>query len=314
MYFRLAAAFGAPSKTGNIFENVSMAAKELGDFSKDTTAAKRAAQARNLELMMKGQDLSMRTSKEELDRLTNLAAEDNKERRQFVKDSISEYIRSNEPQSAAGKIAKDKGFVPGTQEYKDEVETQSKLLIDKETARLNATIAQMNASTAQMDLANRKQIEAERAAKAKEMNLDPKSYDAKLQMDDGIQRRESVIGALKEALAHNEIAFGGTAVEKAQRLATEQTDSKNPQVLATRQLENILGKAAVDQLKEKLGNGITDFEQKSMVALQGMGALSREERKDIILRALNDVLMQQNQQKEKLKLIMSGKYREKTED
>ena len=314
MYFRLAAAFGAPSKTGNIFENVSMAAKELGDFSKDTTAAKRAAQARNLELMMKGQDMSMRTSKEELDRLTNLAAEDNKERRQFVKDSISEYIRSNEPQSAAGKIARDKGFVPGTQEYKDEVEAQSKLLIDKETARLNAAIAQMNATTAQMELANRKQIEAERAAKAKELNLDPKSYDEKLKMDDGIQRRESIIGALKEALAHNEIAFGGTIVEKAQRLATEQSDPKNPQVLATKQLENILGKAAVDQLKEKLGAGITDFEQKSMRALQGIDALSREERTDIILRALNDVLMQQNQQKEKLKLIMSGKYREKTED
>jgi hypothetical protein len=177
MYFRLAAAFGAPSRTGNIFENVSMAAKELGEFSKDTTAAKRAARARNLELMMKGQDLAMRTSKEELDTLRGLSAEDNKDRRQFFKDTINEYIRSGEPQSAAGKQARDEGLSPGTPEYQKRVNEIAQTSVDARLAQVNATVTGMLRQDEASKLAREKFEVAKEKEKKAEATLTPKEVE-----------------------------------------------------------------------------------------------------------------------------------------
>jgi len=80
MYFRLAAAFGAPTKTGQFSENLGMVGKELGEYAK----GKRASAREKLALGLEAQKLKMAASKEDLNTLRALSAEEMENRLEFL--------------------------------------------------------------------------------------------------------------------------------------------------------------------------------------------------------------------------------------
>jgi hypothetical protein len=314
MYFRLAAAFGAPSKTGNIFENVSMAAKELGEFSKDTTAAKRAAKARNLELMMKGQDLAMRTSKEELDTLRSLSAEENKDRRQFLNESIKEYIRSGEPQSTAGKQARDEGLSPGTPEYQKRVNEIAQTSVDARLAQVNATVTGMLRQDEAAKLAREKFEAAKEKEKKAERKLSPKEIDMRGDTENIIAQADQAISSLQRAYDLNPNTFDTSIGDVVARKILENTKSNDPKVVATREMENLLSRGAIDKLKASFGGNPTEGERKIILELEGIGAKSRAERDRIMLASFDALRNRRAREAKRLEDILSGDYALKTQE
>jgi hypothetical protein len=147
----------------------------------------------------------------------------------------------------------------------------------------------------------------------KGLELTPKEQETVSKLEDANQRREKVIRNLVEARKLSEKAFDGTLPDRAQRAILESFKGKDPKVVATRDLENILGRSAVERLKESLGSqGITDYEQKSMRELEGIGAKSAEERNRIIDRAIEASYVQMKQDQKRIAEVKELKRRQST--
>lgn len=311
MYFRLAAALASPTKTGGVMENVGLAAKELGEYQKDVTAARRQNRARNLELMMKGQELSMRSAKEDLDALRALGAEEGRDRRQIVGEMIKEYIRSGEPESSAGKQAKDEGLTPGTPEYMKRVQELAQTSVDSRLAQINATLEGMRRQDEQAKLAREKFEESKREKAEAATKLTPKEVDMKVEAEDLISQQEQALANLREAYRLNPNTFDTSLGDRAQRTILENTKSDDPKVVATRRMENILSRGAVEKLKSSFGGSPTEGERKILLELEGIGAKSRTERAQIIMDAYEALGKRVEREKKRLEDIKSGKYRER---
>jgi hypothetical protein len=121
MYFRLAAAFGAPTKTGNFMESLGKAGEAAATMNKEQRESTQAERARRLSLGLEAQKLRMSGAKEDLNTLRTLAAEGMKDKRTVATELIKEYVKSGQPESAAGKQAKDEGLRPGTAKYQERV-------------------------------------------------------------------------------------------------------------------------------------------------------------------------------------------------
>jgi hypothetical protein len=145
-YFRLAAAFGQPTKTGSLGETLGNVGQTMAENSK----SEQQEQDQDLELQMKAQQLKAAGAKEELEALRGLAGENMKDRRAL----ISELIKAEIPkaQSEAGKLALDMGYQVGTPEYQQIVSTTGMQLLQ---AKINQTlmgpsIAAQNAATSSL--------------------------------------------------------------------------------------------------------------------------------------------------------------------
>lgn len=143
LFFRLAAAAGAPTKTGGITESLSNINKEMADYSKEQTGRRNS----DLELQMKAQQLKAAGAKEELGVLRGLAGESMKDKRAI----ISEMIKAEIPkaQSEAGKLALDMGLKVGTPEYQQFVTNNGMQLLQAKVNQLlmAPSIAAQNANT-----------------------------------------------------------------------------------------------------------------------------------------------------------------------
>lgn len=111
-YFRLAAAFGQPTKTGSLGETLGNVGQAMAENSK----SQQQAQDQDLELQMKAQQLKAANAKEDLGTLRSLSSEDKKMQREMVSSMIKAEIESGKPQSELAKIAKDR-YGYGTPEY-----------------------------------------------------------------------------------------------------------------------------------------------------------------------------------------------------
>jgi hypothetical protein len=312
MYFRLAAALAAPTRTGGVMENVGLAAKELGDYQKDVTASRKANRARNLELMLKGQELGMRSAKDELDTLRALDAEEGRDRRQVVGEAIKEYIRSGEPQSAAGKQAKDEGLTPGTPEYKSRVEALSQQNVDARLAQVTATLTGIQRADEKAKLDREKFEAAQKKAAEDAAKLSPKEVDMKREAEDTVSQLDQSIENLRQAYALNPNTFDSSLLDRAQRRVLEETRGDDPKVVATRKLENLLSRGAVEKLKSSFGGNPTEGERKILLDLEGIDAKSRKERAEIMLSAYEALKARRAREAKRLDDIKSGVYRERT--
>ncbi len=115
LYFRLAAAAGAPTKTGGIAESLSNINREMSDYSKEQVGRRNS----DLELQMKAQQLKAANAKEDLNVLRGLAGESMKDRRALISEIIKAQIASGKPLSDAGRMASDLGLSPNTPGYND---------------------------------------------------------------------------------------------------------------------------------------------------------------------------------------------------
>jgi hypothetical protein len=302
MYFRLAAAFGAPTRTGQFAENLGMVGKELGEYAK----GKRAASQQKLGLALKGQEMKMGTAKEELRSLQALTGEEMKDKRAIATELIKDYIKSGEPQSAAGKQALDEGFKAGSPEYQKRVAEIGNLNVEGKLAQINASLAGVSLAQANLAL-NQEKFANQKNQQAK---LSPAEMKLKVETEDTLAQTGSALGILKQAYALNPNTFDTSISDVAQRKALEVTNSKHPKVVATREQENLLEKAALAQLKSTFPGAISNDERKALQDVQGLGAKSIEERGKIMKNAYKALQSVQARHNKRLIDINQGVYRD----
>ena len=279
MYFRLAAAFGAPTRTGSFGENLALASGELAEVAagKRKSAADRFA--RELEL----QKTRMEMAGSEVDALRSAARSGAADQRAIAEKLIEQSLAAGKPQSSAGKEAVDMGFTPGTPEYNAKVAELTELRMQRELAALEG------------------QLLAQQRMPAALINL-------KSETEDKISSVTQAMADVKEAFELNPNSFSGGALDQLQYIPLAALGSDAPKVVNTRRIENLLGEQALGRLKTTFGAAPTEGERKILMDLQGIGAKSLEERAEIMLR-LYDVLDQRRARElRRLDEITSGQY------
>ena len=308
MYFRLAAAFGAPTKTGSFGESLAKASESMAEYKKAEREATSAAKAQRLQLGIKGQEMRMQGSKENLAALRSLAGEEMKDKRAIALEMMKEYVKSGQPQSSAGKQALDEGLKPGTPDFQKRVAAIAELNIEKQMASINAALSGISVAQGNAALAGQKfDFQQKQAAK-----LTGPEIKLKTETEDVIASTDQAMKNLQRAYQLNPNTFDSSLVDTVQRKALEAAGSKDPKVIATREQENILTKQVLTQLKGAFGSAPSDAEQRIMTSVQGIGSKSKEERALILKEAYKALKNKIEQQRKRLNEINQGLYRETT--
>lgn len=301
MYFRLASAFGAPTRTGHFAENLSMVGKELGEYAKESRTAKKAEEAMRLQLAMEAQKIKAQGAREELTGLRTLVGEEMKDKRAL----LQEYIKSGRPQSEAGKAAVDAGLQQGTPEFTDFV---NKYIDDKIRSGNMLKEAMVLIAAGQLELGRTKERRAEESGK----KLTPAEVKLKSEAETTIGGLDDSMASLKRAYSLNPNTFDGTLASIAQRKLLEQTDPKDPRVLATREQANLLSKGAIDKLRASFGGNPTEGERAALLQLEGLDSKSKEERAMIMKNTYKLLQARRAREQKRLNDISAGLYRETT--
>jgi hypothetical protein len=93
-YFRLAAAFGAPTKTGHFAENLSLVGKEMADQLAARAELEREAREKRLGVDLEIQKMRMEAAGEDYDLLQGLQADEAKYRRDVAKELLKEQMEA----------------------------------------------------------------------------------------------------------------------------------------------------------------------------------------------------------------------------
>lgn len=301
MYFRLAAAFGAPTRTGNFAENLSMVGKELGEYAKDVRTTKRAEKQAKLQLGLEAQKLKAQGAREELGTLRALTAEEMKDKRAI----LQEYIKTGMPQSEAGKAAADAGLQRGTPEFTNFV---NKYLEDKIATGNMLKEAMVAIAAGQLQVAQGREQRAVESGK----KLTPAEVKMKAEAEATVGGLDDAMGTLRRAYSLNPNTFDGTLASIAQRKILEQTNPKDPRVLATREQSNLLSKGAIEKLRASFGGNPTEGERAALLALEGIDAKSKDERAMIMKNTYKLLQDRRAREQKRLNDITAGLYRETT--
>lgn len=306
MYFRLASAFGSPTKTGHFAEALGNVNKELAAYSKEERDAKKAQRALQLQLGLKGQEMRMATAKDDLTTLKTLAAEGMKDKRAITAEVIKDFIKSGEPESAAGKQAKDEGLKVGTPEFKARVAEIAQTSVDAKLAQVNATLAGMSVQQANQLLA----IQKFENLKSQQAKLGPAEMKLKTEVEDILTSTDQAMLDLKRAYQLNPNTFDTSLGDVAQRKVLETAGSKDPKVIATREQTNLLSKSAVGKLKTAFGGNPTEGERKILLDMEGIDAKSKEERAIIMRNSYMALKARREREQKRLNEINQGLYRD----
>ena len=299
MYFRLAAAFGAPTKTGHFAENLGMVGKELGEYAKDVRAAKKADRALQLQLGLEAQKLKAQGAREELGTLRTLTAQEMQDKRALV----AEYIKSGRPQSEAGKAAVDAGLQQGTPQFTEFV---NKYIDDKIRSGNMLKEAMVAISAGQLAVAQgREQRQTAAAAK-----LTPGEMKLKTETEDRVQTLDGAMKDLARAFDLNKDSFDTTLKDTVVRTALQETGSKDPKVVNTRELENLLKSSMISSAADKMKGVLSDSDIKLLQSVSGLDAKSREERTRVLKNAYRALRNNLGVQQKRLNEISQGLYRD----
>jgi hypothetical protein len=287
-YFRLAAAFGQPTKTGSLGETLGNVGQAMAENSK----SQQQAQDQDLELQMKAQQLKAANAKEDLGTLRSLSSEDKKMQREMVSSMIKAEIESGKPQSELAKIAKDR-YGYGTPEYYSFLEKNVPTWVASKMAQMQMgpINAQGQLAVAQGNLAlnqERTSISQNEYAQKTEDREEKKNLmtnqelKMKTDLQDQINALENASDTLNRAYKLNRDSFGNTPMEQVKRKELELTvGDKDPKVKNTRELETFLGTTVLDMAQELKGS-ISDSDTKMLQSMTGAKALGTEERADIL--------------------------------
>lgn len=271
LYFNLASALSAPTKTGTFGESLGLAAKQFGKFASDSRKLQQSADA--VELKQAASKLkSLQSRYQKLQDKTSAEAVRNKEQQFQIYKVLKEggykgaelalkaqnieikraqmKLEKNKPQSKFGKEALDEGLTPGTQAFF--LRVQEKAYLD--------------------------------AQQKNEMpSWQGKSLEEKVAT--GNVARYSM-GQLREALRLNENAYAGDLVGVTMSELKSLFGSDRDKIVNTRLLKNILSAEALQKLKATFGGQISDGERDALSELSGVTARSSKERKRIINNAI----------------------------
>lgn len=295
MYFRLAAAFGSPTKTGNFMENAALAAGEMAAHQKETRAAQSAARQQQLQLALEAQKMRMTGAREDLATTRQLAAEEARARSGFTRDVLKEYLASGRPQSEAGKAALDAGLVKGTPEFNQFVS--------------NYVTKKLEGGDLLKTLGLQLQQRGVELKEAEAKKLTPAEVQLKTTTEDTISGLDSVLQDLSRAYQLNPNTFGNTVIERAQRKLLQETGAKDPKLSNTTEVENLLGQQVLSKLKSTFGAAPTEGERAILMELEGAGSKTPEDRAKIIQRAYKAAKERRVREEKRLNEIKSGLYR-----
>lgn len=307
MYFRLAAAFGTPSKTGAFAEGLGQAGAAMAETKKEERASRTAKRKLGAEIAMKKQELALEGAKDTEKTLLGLQSEANKDKREFIKAQVKEYIDSGKPQSNAGKIAKDKGFKPGTPEYQEEVDKQVNLEIEKQVGAIKLQLQSGNIALANLGIAQEK-------ASREAIKLEPDERKAIRDDEDAMFAAKNTIKNLNTAIGYVDQAFSSTKADQAAYKKLKETNPNDPRVKATEELENLIGQNVVGSLKTTFGGNPTEGERRALQELGGLGSANKEVRKAIMKRAAKALEEAADYRSARITKIETGGYRKKTEE
>jgi hypothetical protein len=302
MYFRLAAAFGSPTRTGSMGETLSKVGEQAAEYSK----GRRADEAERRGLALKAQEIRMAGAREDLSTTRALAAQEAADRRAIAKEMIKEYIASGKASSEEGKRAEDAGYKKGTQEYNDYVRRQIESKIESGELYRQAMLTIQEGNLELRRAAEARKAEAEKQLSGPELRM-------KLDSQNSLDASKSALRDINEALRRNENSFGMAGLDWAQYQALSRAGSNAERVQNTRIIENLLSRSAIDSLKEKFGAGITNEERKALVELEGALAKTPQERKIILERSYRELQRSIEREERRLRDISSGIYRRQTQ-
>ncbi len=287
-YFRLAAAFGQPTKTGSLGETLG----NVGQAMAENEKSKKDIEDQDLELQMKAQQMKAAGAKEDLGTLRALSSEDKKMQREMVSSMIKAEIESGKPQSELAKIAKDR-YGYGTPEYYSFLEKNVPTWVASKMAQMQMgpINAQGQLAVAQGNLAlnqERTSISQNEYAQKTEDREEKKNLmtnqelKMKTDLQDQINTLENASDTLNRAYKLNRDSFGNTPMEQVKRKELELTvGDKDPKVKNTRELETFLGTTVLDMAQDLKGS-ISDSDTKMLQSMTGAKALGTEERADIL--------------------------------
>ena len=248
LYFRLAAAFGSPTRTGKLSESLSLAGKEMGEYVK----GQRAEESERRGLLLKAQEARMAGAREDLATSRALAAQEASERAAVSRELIKEYIKSGEPQTEA----------------------------EREARALGLT------GQARADFIRRAIISKVEAAEAKALQLAPNEQTDLRNNRELVDRTSIAIEDLRRAIALNPRTLPGGLLGQARYRIGTATGSEAEIVQNTEQLQNILGRITVDSLKATFPGAISNAEREALAALSGATSASLASRERIMRDAL----------------------------
>ena len=306
MYFRLAAAFGAPTKTGHFAESLGKVGEATAGIQKERRESASADRARKLQLGLEAQKLRMAGAKEDLATVRQLAAEGMKDKRTIASELIKEYVKSGQPQSSAGKQAMDEGLKPNTPEFQERVAKIAELNVERQMGQINATLANMGVAQANAALQGQKfEFQQQQATKltAPEMKL-------KTETEDSLSSTEGAMRDLMRAFNLNKNSMGGSLVDKASRAALEAAGSDDPILKNTQELENILKGSMISTAGEKMKGVLSDSDIKLLAEVSGVTAKNQKVRASIISNAYDALQRGRSKQQKRLNEINKGLYRE----
>lgn len=291
MYFRLAAAFAAPTKTGGFMENVGLAAKELGDFQKSTTDSKRAAAAARLQMLLKTNEITLQAAQEGLATLVGAENKEAESRKAFALELFRANEKRNEAVTDAEKRAKSLGLIKGTADHKAYIAAD-----EAERATKAATAADA----------------AKTAAKAAEKKLGAlPEYELKLrtETEDVVANLTKSAADLYRAFAINPQTYKDSWPENFEKFVKEGIGTNDPIAIKTREQFNLLASQALSSLKETFPGAISNDERKALMDLQGIGAKSQAERATIMMNAYKAVQNSLERNKKRIDRINAGEFR-----
>lgn len=295
MYFRLAAAFGSPTKTGNFMENAALAAGEMAAHQKETRAAQSAARQQQLQLALEAQKMRMTGAREDLATTRQLAAEEARARSGFTRDVMKEYLATGRPQSEAGKAALDAGLKKGTPEFTQFVN--------------NYVTKKLEGGDMLKTLGLQLQQRGVELKEAEAKRLTPAEMQLKTETENTLANLDSAAEDLWKAYQINPNTFDNTKIQRAQRLALEEAGVKDPKLSATKEVENLLASQALSKLKATFGSAPTEGERAILMDLEGASAKTVEDRNIIMRRAYKAIKERRAREEKRLNEIKSGLYR-----
>jgi hypothetical protein len=299
MYFRLAAAFGSPTKTGKFAENLSLVGKEMSEYAK----GRRAEENDMRNLALKAQEIRMTGARQDLTTAQALAAQETGERRTLAREVIKEYLASGRPQSDAGKLAEDAGLRQGTPEHR--------AFIDRYLASKLESGEMYKQAMLEMQRTGLELRQAEAARKAeREKELTPAEQRMRLDAEATLSATERAQRTINEALRINDNTYGTSVGDTALYEFRSRTGADDPKTRNTARIRNLLSEAAIAQLRESFGSQITDSERAALDNLQGALSRTPAQRREILERTLEEIERSRERQRNLVRDITSGRYRQ----
>ena len=299
-WFKLAAAFSNPGKTGSFQEGIGNAATVLSEYGAEKRKGLSAQRKLNTELDLKQQQYALENLRDEATQLRTLQGDASKDKREMIKAAIKDYVDSGKPQSEAGKIALDEGFKRGTDEYEARVTAITKQKLDNQLGMLNATLG--NLALSQQKVAS------------EQLKLEPDERASIREDENAIYASKSVLSNLDRAIQLNETAFANTPSDRALYNKLKVTKPDDARVKATEELENLIGTNVVGSLKSSYGGNPTEGERNALKELGGLGSANKQVRKAIFTRSAQAIKEASEFRQMRIQKIETGGYRKKPAD